>query len=261
MIQLHPYNLGSRSAMALKEWLTNNGVRAIVSHRVVSKRRRMFIGWGAKSFEFDTMGAPVMNHPTHTKLLSCKKRFFEHVDNGQMGAYLPQFTSDPSVPVGWNDTVVVRHSTTDSGGNGIELVETGNAIPKAPLYTKYQKKTHEYRLHLHRPLGGNDLTVAEIQRKVFVKSEENPEPEDWRIRNHTKGFIFQTEMEAPEEVIEASKKVMDCFPYLSFAALDVIYHKPTNLALVLEGNTAPGLEGSRLEIYGNFIKSEYERNF
>lgn len=252
MIQIHPYILGSRSAKALKEYLTERGIRAVISHRLRSNRKRMIVGWGARSLDFQLGHNVLINDPNVTKILSCKKRFFDHINNGQNGSYLPEFTSDLDVARGWNDTVVVRHTTTGSGGEGIELVEAGEELPNAPLYTRYRKKTHEYRLHI---LGGE---VREIQRKVFVKTDDKPEPEDWRIRNHTKGFIFQTEADVVNEVREAATKVASSFDGLDFVAMDVIYHEPTKRALVLEGNTAPGLEGPRAAIYGDYLIEKYK---
>lgn len=251
MIHLHPYNLGSRSTMALKEYINGQGVRTIVSHRLASNRKRMFVGWGAKSFDFTPNTNAIINHPQNTKLLSCKKRFFNAIPEETRG-FIPAFTSDPQVAISWDSDIVVRATTTGSGGAGITVVEAGNVVPQAPLFTRYQKKTHEYRLHI---LGGE---IKEIQRKVFVKSDEKPEPDDWRIRNHTFGFIFQTEAECPAAVSEAALAVFKCFQGLDFAALDVIYHKPSNVALVLEGNTAPGLEGPRVAIYGDYLINKYK---
>lgn len=251
MIHLHPYNLGSKSAMALKGYLTEKGIRAIVSHRLRSDRKRMIVGWGAKALDFPLGRNVLINDPNITRILSCKKRFFEHVKGADQSVFIPDFTSDVNCAREWGDPVVVRATTTGSGGDGISIVEVGQEIPVAPLYTRYQKKTHEYRLHV---LGGE---VKEIQRKVFVKTEEKPEPDDWRIRNHTKGFIFQTEAECPEAVSTAVLDTLKAFDGLDFVAMDVIYHKPTDKAYVLEGNTAPGLEGPRLAIYGDYLINKY----
>lgn len=257
MIHIHPYNLGSKAAMALKGYLTDQGIRAIVSHRLRSGRKRMIVGWGAKALDFPLGHNVLINDPSLTKILSCKKRFFEHVrDSGADNLrFIPDFTSSIGDAREWKDTVVVRATTTGSGGDGISIVDAGDLerLPVAPLYTRYQKKTAEYRLHV---LGGE---ILEIQRKVFVKTDDKPEPDDWRIRNHTFGFIFQTEAECPEPVREAVLKVNAVFgDGLSFAAMDVIYHKPTDKALVLEGNTAPGLEGPRVAVYGDYLIKKYK---
>lgn len=253
MIQIHPYNLGSRSAKALKNYLTEQNIRAFISHRLRSNRKRMIVGWGSKPLEFQLGRNAIVNPPDVTRILSCKKRFFEYVSGlGDGNQCIPEFTSDPAVASGWGDTVVVRSTTTGSGGDGISLIDVGGEIPVAPLYTRYQKKTHEYRLHI---LGGE---IKEIQRKVFVKTEEKPEPDDWRIRNHTKGFIFQTEATCPDRVSEGALSIASLFDGLDFVAMDVIYHQPTDKAYVLEGNTAPGLEGPRLSIYGDYLISKYK---
>lgn len=264
MIHIHPYNLGSRSAMALKGYLTDRGMKAIVSHRLRSKRKRMIVGWGAKEFGFDAEPHEVVNHPYQTKVLSCKKRFFEHVLGHDNEHAIPSFTVSRDVASSWGDVVVARATTTGSGGDGITIVEPGADLPDAPLYVRYQKKTDEFRLHMVNRVQQKMDGVARyaeclhMQKKVFVKTEERPEPLNWQVRNHTQGFIFQTVQEVPEAVLEVSEKVMGCFPGLDFAALDVIYHKPTNLALVLEGNTAPGLEGPRLEVYGEYLINKYK---
>jgi hypothetical protein len=266
VIHIHPYNLGSKSAMALKRYLTDRGIRTIVSHRLRSKRKRMIVGWGAKGYEFDLGHNAPVNHPEAAKVLSCKKRFFEHVCNNWADdlRLIPDFTSSSGDARAWADTVVVRATTTGSGGDGITIVEPGADLPAAPLYVRYQKKTDEYRLHMVNRTQQKMDGVARyaeclhMQKKVFVKTEERPEPLNWQIRNHTQGFIFQTVQEVPEAVLEVSEKVMECFRGLDFAALDVIYHKPTDLALVLEGNTAPGLEGPRLEVYGEYLINKYK---
>lgn len=98
MIHIHPYKLGSRSAMALKGYLTEAGIRAIVSHRLMSQRKRMIVGWGAKSLDFPLGRNVLVNDPNVTRTLSCKKRFFEHVcDSGPDNLrFIPDFTSDPN---------------------------------------------------------------------------------------------------------------------------------------------------------------------
>jgi glutathione synthase/RimK-type ligase-like ATP-grasp enzyme len=80
---------------------------------------------------------------------------------------------------------------------------------------------------------------------------------DWKVRNHAQGFTFQTVEEIPAQVASVCNAVLDDLG-VDFCALDVIHHKPTDLALVLEGNTAPGLEDGRLVVYGNYLKTRYE---
>lgn len=213
----------------------------------------MIVGWGAKPLEFDPGTNRVINHPDTTRILSCKRRFFEHVGESP---YIPVSTTDPEVARTWDTPIVVRATTTGSGGDGISIVAGTDEIPRAPLYVKYQKKTHEYRLHVFKVNG--EWEIRHVQRKVFVPTPERPEPLNWQVRNHTQGFIFQTEQEFPEQVSNASLAIARVFNDVSFMALDVIYHEPTGVALVLEGNTAPGLEGPRLQVYGDYLIQRYE---
>lgn len=257
MIHLHPYKLGSASAKALKEYILERGHRAVISHRLASNRPRFIVGWGAKPFDFNPGNNRVMNDPQATRILSCKKRFFEHVNvaNPAITQFIPSWTADRAVAAGWGTTVVARATTTGSGGEGITIVNEGDNLPVAPLYVKYQKKTAEYRLHAFKVNG--EWVVKHIQRKVFVATPERPEPLNWQVRNHTQGFIFQTEEGAPEAVTEATLAVCGAFAGVSMMALDVIYHAPSRIALVLEANTAPGLEGPRLNVYGDYIIEQY----
>lgn len=259
MIQIHPYKLGSKGAMALKEYINNAGVKCIVSHNRKGNPNigRLIVGWGAKNMDF--VGAPkdfYLNGPEDAKVLSCKLRFFEEVDDAE--GFIPEWTTLPEVARAWGTDIVVRATTTGSGGDGITIVPAGQLPPKAPLYTKYQKKTQEYRVHCFRkPVQKMDGVAHEwsldhYQKKIFIKTEERPEPLDWKIRNHTQGFIFQTVEEIPAKVREACEAVLEMLG-VDFCALDVIHHKPTNVALVLEGNTAPGLEDGRLKVYGDYL--------
>lgn len=259
MIQIHPYKLGSKGAMALKEYINNAGVKAIVSHKRKGNPKigRLIVGWGGKSFDFEESARDeVLNVPADAKVLSCKLKFFQEVVDAE--GFIPEWTTDPKIAQAWGTDIVVRATTTGSGGDGITIVPAGQLPPKAPLYTKYQKKTQEYRVHCFRKpvqkMGGvaHAWSLDHYQKKIFIKTEERPEPLDWKIRNHTQGFIFQTVEEIPAKVREACEAVLEELG-VDFCALDVIHHKPTDVALVLEGNTAPGLEDGRLKVYGDYL--------
>ena len=42
---------------------------------------------------------------------------------------------------------------------------------------------------------------------------------------------------------------------LDFGALDVVYNERDNKCYLIEANTAPGLEGSTLDLYANAFRS------
>jgi D-alanine-D-alanine ligase-like ATP-grasp enzyme len=57
----------------------------------------------------------------------------------------------------------------------------------------------------------------------------------------------------PEAVKEICEQFLEVSA-LDFGAIDVIYHRPTNKAYILEGNTAPGLSGTAIEAYAEALK-------
>jgi hypothetical protein len=245
--------------MALKGWLVENGIKTVVSHRRIGNpnRGRLIVGWGAKGFGF----APyfkdrLINEPRFATTLACKRKFFDAVSDK---AAIPVYTADPAVALAWNSDIVCRATTTGHSGVGITIVSNGDGgvidLPRVPLYVKYQKKTQEYRVHCFSHQDGWKL--EHFQKKIFIKTEERPVPLDWKVRNHAQGFTFQTVEEIPAQVASVCNAVLDDLD-VDFCALDVIHHKPTDTALVLEGNTAPGLEDGRLVVYGNYLKTRYE---
>lgn len=157
----------------------------------------------------------------------------------------------------WKDgaDVVVRGTATGQAGAGIRLVTQNDAIgdvehgtldawPLAPLYTKYAKKRHEYRLHV----WGKDLLDIQQKRK------RNGSDADAMIRSWDNGWVFCREgVVCPEAVSHAAVAAVAALG-LDFGAVDVGWNEHYQRAYVYEVNTAPGLEGATLEKYANKIK-------
>ncbi len=135
-------------------------------------------------------------------------------------------------------TVLNGHS-----GAGIVVVEPGGELPNAPLYTKAIgfNKRHEYRVHV---IGGEVVYVQKKKRKTGW--EENPEYSN-TIRNHHTGWIYATEgVEIPEDVQNLAIQSVAALG-LDFGAVDIIVVQ--GQGYVLEVNTAPGLDGTTIEVY------------
>lgn len=152
------------------------------------------------------------------------------------------WTANKAVAKEWQDrgnTIVVRNVLTGHSGNGIVIVEEGQELPDAPLYTKYIFKVREYRVH------ATQTGVIHTQRKVLPPGVK---PVTWKVRSHANGFIFQITNIHPDEARDklamASIKALG----LDFGAVDIIEDKKGKL-YVLEVNTAPGLEGQTIEAY------------
>jgi hypothetical protein len=91
------------------------------------------------------------------------------------------------------------------------------------------------------------------------RPELNGEPKSWDVRSHDNGFIFQAYPQEklnqlPPEIFRVAKLGMEKhFPKMHFAALDILYHQPSNTAIICEGNTAPGLENNTVNVYARYF--------
>jgi hypothetical protein len=207
----------------------------------------------------------VLNNAAAVALCGNKLSFFRHANERLLQGFIPDWTESRTQAQLMSDAghkVVCRTVLTGHSGNGIIIVEPGQQVPQAPLYTKYQKKTAEYRVHLGRLRGGGVGTI-DFQRKV---RDPDREPTDWNVRSHQNGFIYirnsrdGTPLTMPDRVFEAAREVFNASG-LSFGAVDVIYHQSGTTepgrAWVLEINTAPGLEGTTVTNYNNFIRENF----
>lgn len=254
-IFINSYNRGSRGAKALKGALVEAGIKTILTDRRPNFNTPLVVFWGNSTPEFMTGGLRrIVNNPQDLPYLTNKLRFFNAVGHTDM---VPEWSTNGEEAMGWQAKVMCRHRLEASGGAGIEVWEPdqNRPIPRAPLYTRYQKKTHEFRIHMARSLRGVDFNPILTQAKVFQKKAEGDVPKSWEVRNHDNGFVFVQNVPPPAEVIDLSRRFMtEHFPGLHFAALDVIWHQPSKRGHVLEGNTAPGLEGNTIAVYRDYLQ-------
>lgn len=261
---INPYKLGSRSAKRLKEAINQvSGTKACwILQRKPRTNRALIINWGASEIAYTEGQHWIINSPKDVGDMSDKIKFFERTKND---ANVLLWTRDRDVALGWGEAghkVFARALTRGSGGRGIHVWTGGSEVPlpMAPLFTKHQPKTHEYRLHMVRSLTGSDFEPQLIQRKVWKNVGE--QPKTWDVRSHDNGFIFQSypdHTKVPESVVAAARSIMaKYFAEMHFAALDVLYHKPTDKAVICEGNTAPGLENNTVDIYAAYFRGLQE---
>jgi hypothetical protein len=265
---IHPYVRGSKSVKALKDYLEGVGHHTVVLHRRPMRPRARVVSWGARDIEYNLDGLRVLNHPRHTAVFCNKLRFFEQCRESLL---VPPWTTGIGEATNWlNDghTIVERHKLSGKSGEGIRIVEPGGELQRAPLYVKYEKKTDEFRVHVFKNLAG-EFYVAHVQKKVAAPDRvQAGDIRNWHVRNHENGFIFQQHgFDCPALVSDtALSLVRTSFPEIDFVALDVIYHNGTAKkaadrteprAFVLEGNTAPGMEGTTVQVYGDFLLERF----
>lgn len=247
-VKLYAHNLNSEGA---RELATALGIRRLrhEGSRWHGRAADTVINWGHGGVLPDCIGgACVLNSPTAVGLAGNKLRFFEAcVSDG--GPRIPDWTSDPGVAHGWLDdgfTVVARTILNGHSGIGIVLIENPVDFVQAPLYTKYIKKSAEFRAHI---LNGE---VIDVQKKI---RDPDREPTNWKVRNHSNGFIFaRNDVVLSDDCRDQALRAWQACG-LDFGAVDILTDTTRqHLAYVLEINTAPGLVGQTVENYSNAFK-------
>lgn len=250
-IIFYPYKIGSQSASRLAEELRSRGYRSykVYSDRKFKPRRGdLIINWGTSAPPAWVNGLGIwVNVPTNVKDAGNKLTTFKRLKVS--GVSIPEFTTDIGEADGWRrdgSTVVCRALTRGSGGAGIHLISGGVTLPVVPLYVKYIKKQSEFRVHVG---GGKVIDIQQKRRKHEV------EEIDYQIRSHDNGWVFSRNNvdNLHPSVCEQSVKAVASLG-LDFGAVDVIWNNKYQSAYVLEVNTAPGLEGTTIINYANFIE-------
>jgi glutathione synthase/RimK-type ligase-like ATP-grasp enzyme len=261
---VYPYHQNSASAKALAESLSAPRIR-----RENSKFRpspyKTVINWGASTLPTSVLGSRILNRGDAVGAASNKAIAFEVLHLA--GVSVPAFTRSPVDALHWyteGRTVFARHILTGHGGEGIEDLNDAGELGleralSAPLFVEYIPKREEYRVHV---FNGK---VIDVQQKKLRLTDDLGVPVDptlvnWKIRNHQNGFIFaRNEIEPDVKVLEtgiAAVKALD----LLFGAVDVIWNEARQQAYALEVNTAPGLEGTTIELYTNAFKEYIHAN-
>lgn len=257
---IYPYMKGSKSVKALKESL---GDSVKIIKRTNSKFKysvdKVVVNWGSSRLPQILNTAPIFNHPDAVAEVSNKLNFFNKV--GDFCRCVP-FTTDIDTVVDWLNNghkVFSRTILNGHSGEGIVPITNTNEIVESLLYTRYVKKSSEWRIHLVDN-GGVQCEVLFVQKKMRNRSVPNDEV-NWEIRNHKNGFIYASNPETigdpPQDVIDQAKLAFNNLR-LDFGAVDVLYNELENKAYVLEINTAPGLTGTTLTKYVEYFKSILE---
>lgn len=247
-VYLLPYKAYSESCAELSKALGSPRLR-LTGSTLKGRKSVRIINWGSSdkvNNEFDK--CTWINNPEDVSETANKLSFFNKYKD--LEVFVP-WTADKEVVRTWlveGSTVVARQVLNGHSGRGIVIMTPDNPASwvEAPLFTKYTKKKHEYRVHF---MGKE---IIDVQKKSLKEGTENP---NWMIRNHDNGFIFAREFGVfPDKVKEVCEIFIGATP-LFFGAIDAIYNERTNSAYILEVNTAPGLTGTTVTKY----KEAFER--
>lgn len=186
-----------------------------------------------------------------------------------------EFTTDAQQAGKWlldGQRVLARRDRLSSG-NGISILEGGGTPGNADFWSKYFKKTHEYRVHVFK---GRVIDITQKKRSVDTAGEDPAVADGGTrsvyqrvVRSLDNGWVHaHTELHLPPgartQIEDAAKRAVDCLG-LNFGAVDIIARfgkkSPEILGAfaVLEVNTAPGLGNEvTIKAYADAIKELYE---
>ena len=248
-VNLFAYNPNSEGASELCGAL---GIRRIrhQNSNYIGNANKTVINWGASNLPAPVLRSRILNPPVNVSLMSNKRSFFEAMEDTD--CRVPEWTINIGAAHVWimeGHTVCARAILNGHSANGLTIHQADlTPLPRVPLYTKYEKKKAEYRIHF---VGGQ---VIDIQRKI--KRPDFAGTVNWHIRNHDNGFIFVRNgvREAlPQDVmVQAMHCIENCG--LDFGAVDVIYNEQQDHAYILEVNSAPGLQGETTLNYANAFR-------
>lgn len=206
----------------------------------------LLINWGNTILPDRFRNCEVINKPEDIEIVSNKLRFFREL--ALMGI-VPHWTSNKEHAediINRGYKIVCRTILNGSGGAGIVIASTPEELVEAPLYVEYIKKKREYRVHI---FDGNIIHIQQKRRR-------NGAPRSL-IRNLENGYVYAcNDVNAPVCVTEVAQRCMGCLD-LNFGAVDVVWRESDNRAFVLEVNSAPGLEGTTVKKYAEYIRENY----
>lgn len=244
-IIIYPAKKCWNTARRLKEQLLLSGNKVLLAGRNNPRFKQrvtdFVINWGnSKHAIWDRVLTERLNHVTPVSYAVNKLHTFTLLK--QFNIPHPEWTTDYDIAKTWKGTIVCRATLTGYGGDGISLHVADDLPTGMPLYVKYIKKMHEYRIHV---MDGEVIDISQKKRKAGFEGRNN------QIRNYANGWIYAREdVILPQEAQEAATAAVTALG-LDFGAVDLIYNQKENKYYVLEVNTAPGLVGTTLEKYAN----------
>ena len=242
-MSIYPYKIYSKSAKLLATHMQVKRIKHENS-RYIPSGNHVIINWGSSSPR-DFAPARTLNSNILPAL--CKLASFKALRGA--GVPIPDFWEDSTEIPDNAFPVVCRAILNGHSGAGITIANSREELVLAPLYTKYVKKKHEYRVHV---VCGQ---VIYIQRKARKLEVENP---NWQVQNLAGGFVYveAIELATPTCVLDIALKCIEALG-LDFGAVDIIWNEHQQQAYALEVNTACGLEERTAEKYSFAFKSMY----
>lgn len=230
---------GDRPSNGAKALAQQPGFKRLRTGKGIKPGDRI-INWGVTKLQIQwPVVVDTINMPAQVAAATNKLTAFYKLQAAKVQTV--PWTEDHTVVDEWSEkgyTIIGRTKLTGHSGDGIIIIEKGEPIQPALLYTKYIFKEKEFRVHV---VNGK---VIDTQQKI---KDPDKEVLSWRVRSHENGFIFARNGVIPSDGRD-SLAVATCAALdLDFGAVDII--EKDGEFYVLEVNTAPGLEGQTIASY------------
>jgi len=211
-------------------------------------RKKVLLNWGHSSPQFSLTGVKVLNKPEAVSKASNKLTAFQIMKAA--GVNVPDFTTDINVAKEWIEDeriVFCRTLLKANSGRGIVIAKQASELVTAPLYVKYIRKEKEYRIHV---FNGQVIDMVEKRRR---RGFQESNVYNKYVRSYEQGWVFvRDNINVTEETKAAALAAVQALN-LDFGAVDIVMNRD-NEPVVLEVNTAPGLQGTTLENYKRAIE-------
>lgn len=249
----------SKGCTALRNALREQGVSAKhIRVRNSSYRGRqsdLIINWGTSSRRTISPQINIFNNPSAVRTASLKTDTFIKLSECGLGSNIPFFTSNKEEAARYIEEeggiIYARTLINASRGRGIVICNSVEELVDANLYTGKVDVDREIRVHV---FNGNVIDYAQKKRMNSERLEEEGITLSEDVRSHGNGWIFAREgIEIPDIAKEVSKRAINILG-LDFGAVDIAINRQ-GCPIILEINTAPGLQGTTLERYTEAILS------
>ena len=239
-------NRASKSAVVLSKALNARRVRYPTGPRARRAQRGspLLINWGNTNVPD---WGEWLNHPDAVWLAVNKRHCLEVLEEAGVPV-IPNTTSIEEAAQWLADghSVIERPLLRSHSGKGIRLVTPGDELQRASLYSRYLGKRREYRVHV---LGD---AVGFVQQK----KRRNHTEQDDVVRNFRGGWVYSHKDITPisDDAIKSALESVHVLG-LTIGAVDIITKGSDHY--VLEVNTSPGLVGSTVGVYADYINKIY----
>lgn len=258
-VVIYPYKMKSRSASKLQEFLEREDadcIRVYPDRDYRPRKNDLIIGWGSGNWpawrrEADRTNTLWLNPSDKIDHAINKPTTFSLFKAAHVAC--PEFTSRIGKARQWLDnglTVLARQELEGHDGSGLVIISNPEDLVKAELYTLYENKTAEYRVHVFQG------EVFWAQERAPIENEDSKyytATPDKKIRTSSKGWaLYVANASCPRRCKTEAVKAISALD-LDFGCVDIGYNQREETPVCYEVNTAPELTDRTCRAYAQQI--------